>query len=111
MQRMTARLAFIATTLAIGFICLSPSAKADDDNTTGSFIAECSAAPHSCQASIGMGVAMGLAGPCVPESMEVPSDAQILQVIDWLKAHPDVHPDDWGDAVDAALAALYPCAN
>lgn len=113
MQRMTARLAFIATTLAIGLTSFFPSAKAadDDDYTTATFIAQCSAAPHSCQGSIGMGVVMGLSGPCVPQSMELASDAQILQVIGWLKAHPDVHPNDWADAVDAALAALYPCAN
>lgn len=87
-----------------------PAAKADDD-TTASYIAECSADPHSCQASIGMGVVMGLSGGCVPDSMQVPSDDQVLQVIDWLKAHPDVHPDDWAEAVDAALAAMYPCSN
>lgn len=110
---MPPRKTLVAVALVIGLTSFFPAAKAadDDDYTTAQFIADCSTAPHSCQGSIGMGVVMGLAGPCVPKSMEIPSDVQVLQVIDWLKAHPDVHPDDWAAAVDAALAALYPCAN
>jgi hypothetical protein len=91
----------------------APAAKAADDDheTTASYIAICSASLHSCQESIGMGVVFGLSGQCVPDSMELPSDAQIRQVIDWLKAHPNVHPEDWEPAVDAAITALYPCAK
>jgi hypothetical protein len=100
-----------AGALAIGFVCIAASANADGDYTTAQLIADCSANPHSCQMQIGMGVVMGLTGKCVPESMEVASDAQILQVIDWLRAHPDVHADDWAEAVDAAIDALYPCTN
>ena len=102
----------VAAALAIGFVSFFASAKADDDNyTTAQLIAECSAAPHSCQLQIGLGVTMGLAGKCVPESMELASDAQILQVIEWIRAHPDVHPDDAPEAIDAAEAALYPCSK
>jgi hypothetical protein len=85
-----------------------PSAKADD-STTASYVARCSANLHSCQGSIGDGIVMGMSGACAPTSMLMASDEQILQVMDWLKAHPDVHPDDWSDAVDAAVDALYPC--
>ncbi|HSM96392.1 MAG TPA: hypothetical protein VLT91_10130 [Rhizomicrobium sp.] len=108
---MLIRLALAVAALAVGLIVLFPAARADDDDTTAQFIATCSVDPHSCQGSIGVGVVMGLSGPCVPQSLALASDAQILQVVDWLKAHPDVHPDDWADAVDAALEALYPCAN
>lgn len=90
----------------------APAAQADDgDYTTAQLIAHCSANPHSCQMQIGMGIVMGLSGRCAPHSMLVPSDEQVLQVINWLRAHPDVHPDDWAAAVNAALAAIYPCAN
>jgi hypothetical protein len=109
---MATRPTLVATALAIGFVAFFSSAKADDDDmTTAQFVAQCSADPHSCQMSVGMGVVMGLSGSCVPDSMDAPSDAQILQVIDWLKAHPDVHPDDWAAADDAAIQALYPCAK
>lgn len=94
-------------------IACAPAAKADDDDdmTTAQLIEMCSADPHSCQMEIGAGVVMGLAGACVPQSMEVPSDDQIMQVIDWLKAHPDVSPDDWSEAVNTAEATMYPCSN
>ena len=108
--RKSMRATLVAATLMISFVSFASSTRADDDNyTTAQLIAACSAAPHSCQTQIGLGVVMGLAGKCVPESMELPSDAQVLQVIDWLKAHPDVYPDDAPEAVDAAEAALYPC--
>jgi|SRR5579863_917669 len=106
------RITLVVVVFAIGLVSFLPSAKADDDNyTTAQLVARCSAAPRSCQAQIGMGVVMGLSGKCVPSSMAVPSDAQVLRVIHWVKAHPHVHPDDWGEAVDAAETALYPCSK
>jgi hypothetical protein len=91
-------------------IVAAPAAKADDA-TTAPYVANCSANPHSCQESVGMGIVLGEYGACAPDSMLQASDAQVLQVMDWLKAHPDVHPDDWTEAVGAAIDDIYPCPN
>jgi hypothetical protein len=99
------------TALATGLVVFLPSANADDEENTAQFVARCSANPHSCQEDVGLGIVMGLTGPCVPNGMMEASDAQILQVTGWLSAHPDVHPNEPGEAIDAALDALYPCAN
>lgn len=102
------RFRFISAAM-LGALCLAVSANADD-NDTAQTVAQCRANLNNCRDSIGLAVVLG-GDWCAPKDMVMPTDAEVEGVLSWLEAHPQVHPDDWAAASEAALEAIYPCSN
>ena len=94
--------------VALSVLCIAIPARADT-NETATNVANCRANLNNCRSSIGMAVAMG--SWCAPQDMTTPTDAEVEQVLSWLEAHPQVSPDNWEAATDAAFDALYPCGK
>jgi hypothetical protein len=99
---------FISATV-LGALCLAVPASADSNNTAQT-VAQCRANLDSCRYSIGRMVVLR-PDLCTPNDMAAPTDAEVKGILSWLEAHPQVHPDDWTAASDAALEAMYPCSN
>lgn len=99
----------LATLATLGLLCFAIPAKADSI-ATANRIAQCRVNLEPCRSSIGLAVVLG-GDFCAPDDMAYPSDAEVQTVISWLEAHPQVSPDDWVAASDAALEALYPCSH
>ena len=99
---------FISATV-LGALCLAAPASADNKNTAQT-VAQCRANLNSCRYDIGMTVVI-FDNLCTPNDMADPTDAEVKGILSWLEAHPQVHPDDWDAASEAALEAMYPCPN
>ena len=97
---------FLAAAVVIGALSFVVPASADN-LATADKVAQCRTDLDSCRYSIAL-VALGV--KCAPTD-EDPSDAEVEGVLSWLEAHPQIHPDDWAAASEAALQALYPCSN
>ncbi|MDE2134655.1 MAG: hypothetical protein KGJ49_08650 [Alphaproteobacteria bacterium] len=98
-----------AALAALGALCFAVPVKADS-NDTANMIAQCRVNLINCRNSIGLAVLTG-GDWCAPKDMVMPTDAEVEGVLSWLEANPQVHPDDWEAASDAALEALYPCSK
>lgn len=96
-----------SATLALLLFAIPANA---DSNDTANTIAQCRVNLEGCRNSIGLAVVLG-GDWCAPDDMVRPSDAEVEGVLSWLEAHPQVSPDDWASATDAALEALYPCSH
>lgn len=96
---------FISATV-LSALCLAAPASAENKNTA-QIVAQCRANLNSCRDDIAM-TAIAFDN-CTPD--EQPTDAEVGGILSWLEAHPQVHPDDWGAASEAALEAMYPCSN
>jgi hypothetical protein len=78
---------------------------------TANIVAQCRVNSAPCKQSVGLGVVLGVTGKCAPKDMVLPTDAEIQGVLSWLEQHPQVHPDDFAAASNAAVDALYPCSK
>jgi hypothetical protein len=94
----------------LGALCLAVPASAVSKNTAQT-VAQCRVNLDSCRNDIGMSVVAFEPLLCTPNDMPPPTDAEVKGILSWLEAHPQVHPDDWDAALEAALEAIYPCSN
>ena len=107
------RIGFTALAVLTAFCFTLPAYAADDSDEsydTATIVAQCRTDHDVCRESIGFGVVVWSGNAfCAPKDMQIPTDVEVDGVLSWLEAHPQVHPESFGEASNVALESLYPC--
>lgn len=80
---------------------------ADESSTVRGYLALCEKKDWQCESVVLVRDLVMTPAQCGPED----STQQTKEVVQWLKAHPELSDKPRADGVDAALGALYGCKH